>query len=233
LKLRYLPTRFNGLWLRTPVESWTSLVRTYESYVAAVLRERLSRGGSLVDIGAHYGFWSLYGARLVGPSGKVIACDPSPAYSVLERAARSYPWITPLRIGLGAEESIASFHAHGTSSSGSFVRNVTDINLRFAPNVPVTEERVPIRTLDGLLAQTSCQPAVVKVDVEGFELNVLKGARDLLKSSVFWIIEVHPLQLQLSGGSERELEALLAENGFSTRTIDRNPNSLYTIVAEK
>src|SRR5262249_20931830 len=148
LKLKYLPVRFNGIWLRTPVESWTSLVRTYESYIADVLRQWLSRGAWFVDVGAHYGAWSLYAARLVGSSGGVVACEPSPAFTVLQRASLSYPWIKPLRIGLGAEEGTACFHAHGTSSSGSFVRNITDINTRFAPDIPVTEESISVRTLD-------------------------------------------------------------------------------------
>jgi hypothetical protein len=99
--------------------------------------------------------------------------------------------------------------------------------------VPVTEERVAIRTLDQLLAERRCQPTVVKVDVEGFELNILKGAKNLLRSPVLWVIEIHPSQLQLSGGSAHDVEALLAENAFSTHVIDRNPNSIYTIVAEK
>src|SRR5262249_18314122 len=107
------------------------------------------------------------------------------------------------------------------------------MNLRFAPDVPMTEKRIPVRTLDQSTAEMGCQPTVIKVDVEGFELNVLKGAKNLLRSSVFWIIEVHPPQLQLSGDSEPELKAVLAEYGFSTRVIDRNPNSLYTIGVEK
>jgi FkbM family methyltransferase len=233
LQLSYLPTRLNGIWLRTPVQSWESLVRTYEPYIADVLRQHLTPGDCLVDVGAHFGLWSLFAARLVGPTGRVIACEPSPAFEVLERAACSYSWIEAVHIGVGDRESTACFHAQGSSTSGSFVREVTDINQRFAPAVPVTEESVRIRTLDGLMNELGCRPTIVKLDIEGFELNALRGAREVLASPALWIIEVHPPQLALSGGSEEELSTLLADNGYHTYVIDRNPNSLCTIVAKK
>jgi hypothetical protein len=71
--------------------------------------------------------------------------------------------------------------------------------------------------------------------VEGFELEVLRGRTGLLKRHTVaaFVIEVHPRQLRLLGGSEEELVALLGEHGYETRVIDRNPNTIYTIVAEK
>jgi hypothetical protein len=46
------------------------------------------------------------------------------------------------------------------------------------------------------------------------------------------IIEIHPLQLALSGGTEDELFQLLGRHSYGLEVIDRNPNSLYSIVAK-
>jgi FkbM family methyltransferase len=146
--------------------------------------------------------------------------------------AQGMSCIRALNVGLGAQDSVTGFFAQGDSASGSFVRSVTDINVRFQPEVPVTECRVAVRQLDSLLAEHGAAPALVKIDVEGFELEVLKGAgQTLARCSCVWLIEVHPPQLKLSGGSESELTAMLENNGYAIEIIDRNPNSLYTIVA--
>jgi hypothetical protein len=68
--------------------------------------------------------------------------------------------------------------------------------------------------------------------VEGFELEVLKGAAKLLSKRPVLIVEIHPLQLKLSGGSEAEIFHLLESFDYSCDVIDRNPNSIYTIIAK-
>ena len=77
------------------------------------------------------------------------------------------------------------------------------------------------------------QPNLIKVDVEGFELEVLKGATGLLSTSrPILIMEIHPPQLDLSDGSEAQVFELLTGHGYGWEVIDRNPNSLYTIIAK-
>ena len=69
--------------------------------------------------------------------------------------------------------------------------------------------------------------------MEGFELEVLKGAAGLLSiTRPTLIMEVHPPQLNLSGGSEELLFQLLTRHGYEWSVIDRNPNSIYTIIAK-
>ena len=78
-------------------------------------------------------------------------------------------------------------------------------------------------------------PRLAKIDVEGFELEVLKGAADLLSSGSDrpkLLVEIHPPQLNLSGGSDALLFQFLKEHGYEWEVIDRNPNSLYSIIAK-
>jgi len=88
--------------------------------------------------------------------------------------------------------------------------------------------------LNSLVSELKLHPDVIKIDVEGFEYKVLQGAFQLLGSeSPTLIVEIHPGQLKLSGDSDEQLLILLKKAGYSVKTIDRNPNSLYTILAKK
>ena len=102
---------------------------------------------------------------------------------------------------------------------------MTAINRSFFPDQPIEQVTVTMRKLDTLLdASLSPTPSLVKIDIEGFELEALKGADRLLSSS-------HPPQLTLCGGSEDELFQRLREHQYHWSIIDRNPNSLYSILA--
>jgi FkbM family methyltransferase len=229
-----LPTRFNGRWLVLPAKDWTSLVSTYEPYIATAMVRHLKRGDVVFDIGAHAGLWSAFAAKFVGNRGLVVACEPSPAYSLLLHTAKGYRQLRPLRIGLGAKNGTMMFHAQGSSRSGSFIRRVTDINAHHQPEVPITEVAVTLRQLDSIVDELRVTPSLIKVDVEGFELDVLKGAQKTLSlPACIWIIEVHPPQLCMSGGSEAALKEMLEREGYRIEIVDRNPNSLYTLVATK
>jgi Methyltransferase FkbM domain len=71
-----------------------------------------------------------------------------------------------------------------------------------------------------------------QIDIEGFELEALKGADRLLSSiRPKLLMEIHPGQLTLSGGSEVELFQRLREHQYHWAIIDQNPNSLYSILA--
>ena len=81
--------------------------------------------------------------------------------------------------------------------------------------------------MDAVVEELEVTPTVIKIDVEGFELEVLKGAaQTLANDGCVLLIEVHPYQLKLSAGSEESLQDFLAASGYRWTVIDRNPNSL-------
>ena len=94
--------------------------------------------------------------------------------------------------------------------------------------------RVPIYSADAMASRLGSFPDLIKVDVEGFELEVLQGATRLLHTHhPALVIEIHPPQLALSGGSEDALFSLLSDSGYAWQIIHQNENALYTIKTQE
>ncbi len=174
------------------------------------------------------------GAQLVGPSGLVVACEPSPAFEVLRANLGGRGNVRLLNVAVGASEGEVDFHAQGVSTSGSVLAAVTEINRHFHPEVEVKRIRVAMMTLDQVVVTVGRAPTVVKVDVEGHEVEVLRGAAGLLaEGRCAWVIEVHPPQLALAGAGEEALREVLDRHGLRAEVLHRQPNSLYTILAAR
>lgn len=228
-----LPSFYCGHWLWLPRQTWTSLYLQYEYHMARAITDHLAPRGVFWDIGANIGLFSLLAARIVGPAGSVVAFEPSPdVFALLRENASRDRTIQCLPYGVGNAEGMMSFAAQGTSSSSSFIPEVTELNLRNNPGQAIHQVDVRMRKLDMLLGELRA-PSVVKIDVEGFELEVLKGAERLLSEvRPILLMEIHPPQLHLSGGDEKMLFSLLESYRYAWRIIDRNPNSLYSVVAQ-
>jgi FkbM family methyltransferase len=230
---RKLPTYYQGYWIWLPRKSWNSLVSRYEPYIARAMKTNLRPGDTFWDIGANIGWFSLLASKIVGSNGRVFSFEPSPdVFNLLSANTRGLHSVRAIQCGVGNADNVLAFAAHGTSGSASFVEEVTKINRHYLPETPIRKVEVNIRKVDTLVKELG-PPRLVKIDVEGFELEVLKGATGLLSTArPTLIMEIHPPQLNLSGGSEALLFQLLNRHGYGWEVIDRNPNSLYSITAK-
>jgi FkbM family methyltransferase len=229
---RRRPTYYQGYWLWLPASNWQSLFFRYEPNVGAAIKSNLRPGSTFFDIGANVGWFTLFASKIVGPLGQVYSFEPSPdVYARLSENVRDLKNVDTFQYGIGNKNGELEFASQGTSSAASFVEAVTEINKPYLPGTPIRKIRVEIRKIDSLLSQIK-RPDLVKIDVEGFELEVLKGAANLLSQRPVLIVEIHPLQLKLSSGSEAEFFHLLKSFDYSCDVIDRNPNSIYTIIAK-
>jgi FkbM family methyltransferase len=167
------------LWLdaRERTEAGPFWNGRYEDNDVAMLQASLRPGGDYVDVGAHVGLLALRLARaqLVN-GGRVIAIEPLPHN--IARFRRSLTLDTRLErvtvlveCAVGADEGRATIVGERAHDTG---------NAAIAPRGSASDEgvSVPLRTLDSVLADEAAgRVDVIKLDVEGFELQVLRGVR--------------------------------------------------------
>jgi len=178
------------------------------------------RAHRFLDVGACHGIFSLAFARSQ-PHGTALAVEPSPlAFEILQsNIDRNGAAITAVRSAVGAE-------------NGKVEMRFSWHHLEVCAEEPdgATVLSVPMRTLDDLCAERGFWPDLVKIDVEGYELPVLRGARRLLSEThPTLLLEIHPTRLQALGSSTAELFDLLAELGYGALTLGGVPLKLRAI----
>ncbi len=148
----------------------------YECDTRQFLLQSLSLGGTFVDVGANIGALTIPAARRVGSSGRVVVIEASPyVFGYLEENVRMNGISNVVSIGCAVhdhDEAEVSFWDAPTDHFG-----MGSLAPQFHPDAT----KIVARTLDGLLAKEAVDHVdVLKVDVEGFESSVFRGARRLL-----------------------------------------------------
>jgi FkbM family methyltransferase len=193
----------NGYW-----------VGHFELEIQNALKRELKAGDVFYDVGANAGFFTLIGARLVGPSGRVVAFDPAPenCESVREQVELNgyAPFCTAVQKAVGGAAGSATF---SFDTSGSTMGHLGGAR-RGERSV-----EVEVTTLDDAAAALGA-PTFIKLDVEGAEGDVMAGAHRLLSSGAArpaWLIELHDPQC------EAEVKRHLAAAGYHFFDLDARP----------
>lgn len=232
LGLAKLPCLFNGRWIWLPLDGWPEIVLNYEPHIARAIDRELASGGGFVDVGAHVGLWSLYAAGLDGVT--VVAVEPSPAFRLLEQATAGHSNIMLVNAGCGSTEGAMIFYAQGDNTIGTLTPEIAAAYDGFGDGPLMEETTVDVFRLDEIVASVGMSPSLVKIDVEGFEVEVLEGAQGLLAGvGTTWIIEVHPWQLDMAGSTEEDLFGILTQFGYAFEHLDEHNDDIYSIIAQK
>ncbi|MGH2361731.1 MAG: FkbM family methyltransferase [bacterium] len=159
--------------------------RGHEPWTITWLTHYLRPGDTFLDVGAHAGSFSLLAARLVGPTGRVIAIEPDPQNLDLLRANIA-------RNGCSAAVQIVAAAAAARDGTVRFARASaasSRVQGQLVGIEDATAIEIPAVQLDAFAA---LKPRLIKVDVEGGEINVLKGAPGLLSDgAALWTLERH------------------------------------------
>lgn len=149
-----------------------------EAHVLNATRNLLRPGAVALDIGASIGFHTVFLAKLVGPEGRVLAMEPSPAaMDLLETNLRLHDlhWVEPVKAGAAATSGTAVLNVV-CAADGSLTADPRNSMLRQSARSSVGIE-ISTTSVDDLVSKHKLERLdLVKVDVEGLELAVLSGS---------------------------------------------------------
>lgn len=185
----------------------------FDVIVREAIDEFLGPGDVFLDIGANIGWFSVYAA--VTRQAEVWAFEPSPRECARLRrnAALNGCSVRLFPFALGSAEGLLPFELGGDGNPGANRILKTDASQGGGlSEVRRAETVLPVKTLRRV--------RLVKIDVEGWEVEVLRGfgsAFDALADAAF-VVEVSPSWLARNGSSAEELYGILEERGWRPRS---------------
>jgi FkbM family methyltransferase len=224
-----IPWMINGVTYRVVQRQRYQMASAYDAHLADWLTTRVRPGQTALDVGANVGVYVLQFAHWSRPDGRVIAVEPNPsARAVLEKHVRLNglePRVEIVSAAVGAaagEAMLFALDADGMSRLG-------------APNPSIagraTPITVPVVTLDDLCESRALAPDWLFLDIEGFEIAALSGARRLLtarRQSMGVVVEMHPDSWEVAGTSRADAESLLRELGLRAEPLSGQADPLST-----
>jgi FkbM family methyltransferase len=182
----------------------------------AAFRDAVRPDAVVLDIGANVGAYTLVFANWVGPNGRVYAFEPAPdARAGLITHVRLNHLDDRVEVSDAALSSGVGRAAFGLHPSGG----ASSLQVHSVDRAQVIE--VPSETLDHFCASRRRPPDVIKIDVEGAELDVLRGGRETLaRPGIQVFVEFHPAVWASSGIGRADIEEELSRNGFIAEAID-------------
>jgi len=189
--------------------------RGYETRFQEAMLAAIRPGDIVWDVGANVGLYSKKFSDIAGSSGKVFAFEPSPVnLERLKAAVASLANVTVVPVALGDREDVVVIE-QGNDPLGATSR-IVDKAVR------QSERQVEIQLSSGdhlISSGAVTMPNVIKIDTEGFELEVLLGLRQTLQEKILRVlcIEVHFGLLQERGfpDAPSDIEKLLVASGFT------------------
>lgn len=179
------------------------------------VKEEVKQGYTVVEIGANIGYYALMESRLVGSKGRIYAIEPSPGnFRNLKKniELNGYKNIESFELGIGDKKGTAKIFISPHSNLSSLV---VQKNKKVIDTVDIK-----ISTLDEFLKGKK-SPDFIRMDVEGYEYNIIRGMKNILRSKkpMKIFIELHP-HIMGRGKTEYVLKTLEA-NGFEIKKMFR------------
>ena len=196
----------------------------YEPAVFDYLKRHVQPGMVVFDVGAHVGLFTVLLARWVGPTGRVFAFEPAP----LTRAALTDHLalndlagrVTVCPLAVSDQEGSAFLYM--VSNSPENTLSAAHSRLPQARGAPVS-----VTTIDAFCASSCLVPDLIKIDIEGFEIHALRGARQTLaRQRPIVLVEMHPMNWPEIGVAPRHSEQLLGELNYRLRPLDGQADPL-------
>jgi FkbM family methyltransferase len=234
--------RADRFWARTPADLGSMyfscdlrdrmmrevcLTGRYEPQETALLQRLLSAGMVFVDVGANWGYFTLAGAHLVGPTGRVIALEVDPRACKTLRGNLARNGLDFVRVfEVAANDTRGALemqeYEEDADEAGNFGLTRTTTVVQHGRRFEVTA-----RTLDDVLGEAGVSHVdLLKMDIEGAEGRALDGLGRLLRSRRVTriLLELHPRHLLDQGDSAERVIRDLRAHGYRPWKIDHSPS---------
>lgn len=218
--------RGDPFWFLADPRFDTDLIRgQHEPEIQRLLGEVLHAGDCFYDVGAHVGFFCLIAAQIVGPAGRVVAFEPDEVnVAILQKhvSQNALPQISVVKAAIWSSSRLIRFESSNAASS------------RMEGRVTIGREGEsssrPIRAIsldDFASDRDTARPHLLKIDVEGGESEVLKGAASLIQEARPPVLcEVH------DSANDEFLDLWLASNRYRARWIENSEQYPRHLFAE-
>lgn len=194
-------------------------LNTFEPLESSWVREYLKRGMTFVDVGANVGYYTLMAASLVRAEGKVLAFEPSPyAFDRLASAINKNS-LTQVQIAqVGLSDASGELQLYLPKTTGNHTPSMIANEGGSPINVPVC------RLDDYLMLAKVDHVDLIKIDVEGFEPNVIRGAEAYLKTGKIGAIlcEFNNYWLEANNTKPVQLYEEIIQHGY--QLLDGKPD---------
>jgi FkbM family methyltransferase len=213
--------------------SWLLYVKDFEASERAFHNAFLRTGDIYLDIGANIGLFTLIAARRVGRSGRVFAFEPvSSTYESLLQ-----------NISLNRFKNVRAYQFALSDAMGSAEMTVSldGFDGRNSMAKPTggekfTKETVAISTLDHFVTDTHLAGKItmVKIDVEGWEIHVLEGAKTALAAPDAPLLQVEFTEeaLRMANSSSKDLYQTLKQFGYKMFIFNAEEGRLIPVSVE-
>ena len=185
-------------------QAWWSKPEIHVDAELRFLREAASPGAVIFDVGAHHGLQAVLAALWAGPAGAVHAFEPVGANALVldaDRAANSLSNLHVVRAAVGRQSGRCAMAGEAVAQS--------------------SEDTTDMLSLDDYAAQVGATPHLVKLDVEGFEGEVLAGCQRVLAHRPLVNLELHNDQLAGYGWTAERVLALLPWAAYDVQIMCR------------
>lgn len=204
------------------VNSGVVILGSWNQFETNVLKAILQPGDVVIDVGAFMGSYSLLVSKLIGGEGKVYAFEPSPDH--LRKLKRNillnnFRNIQTFNLALSNKKGVVKFYVAGSRSS--LMKNEAESHM----DKKVKPIKVKAVTLNDFVNKERIKHIdFIKIDVEGWDLQVLKGASNILKGkdAPDIMVEVIDDQLKRAGSSSYDLIKYMKSFAYTPYIFTRN-----------
>ncbi len=203
---------------------------TYEQGTLHIIKNILSEGNTFVDVGANIGLMTVFASLMVGKKGRIISFEANPdTKKILEYnlSLNNISNVTTSGYALGSAAGEGKIYAnlHINRGSASLMKSESS-----SANYPVT-----IIRLDQYKEMDLSEIHLIKIDVEGYELEALKGSEEFLKktNAPMLIIECSKARENYNSNADEIYDFLKKINSYSFFKLKKNKEKISELVEIK